>query len=77
MVRPDVAAARVTRAQAWLSRADGVFRLPGEDFVVDTKGRAGLRGVAGGHPGPPVVLGLRGERRRALRGEGARSRRGP
>jgi uncharacterized protein YutE (UPF0331/DUF86 family) len=39
MVRPDVAAARVTRAQAWLRDADDTFRLPLKAFVADTKGR--------------------------------------
>jgi uncharacterized protein YutE (UPF0331/DUF86 family) len=39
MVRREVAAARVARAQAWLTAADSAFKLPSEEFIADTKGR--------------------------------------
>jgi uncharacterized protein YutE (UPF0331/DUF86 family) len=39
MVRAEVAAARVARAQAWLAEAEGLFALPPEEFVADRRGR--------------------------------------
>jgi len=39
MVRPEVAAARVARAQAWLAEAESLFALPAEEFVADRRGR--------------------------------------
>ena len=39
MVRAEVAAARVARAQAWLAEAEGLFSLPPEEFVADRRGR--------------------------------------
>lgn len=39
MVRAEVAAARVARAQAWLADADSLFALPPDEFVADHKGR--------------------------------------
>jgi uncharacterized protein YutE (UPF0331/DUF86 family) len=39
MVRPEVAAARVARAQAWLSDAEGLLAVPPDEFVADRKGR--------------------------------------
>ena len=39
MVRPEVAAARVARAQAWLSDAESLLALPPDEFVADRKGR--------------------------------------
>jgi uncharacterized protein YutE (UPF0331/DUF86 family) len=39
MVRAEVAAARVARAQAWLTEAESLFALPPEEFVADRRGR--------------------------------------
>jgi uncharacterized protein YutE (UPF0331/DUF86 family) len=39
MVRPEVAAARVARAQAWLSDAESLLAAPPDEFVADRKGR--------------------------------------
>jgi uncharacterized protein YutE (UPF0331/DUF86 family) len=39
MVRPEVAAARVARAQAWLSDAESLLAVPPDEFVADRKGR--------------------------------------
>ena len=39
MVRPEVAAARVARAQAWLSDAEGLLAAPPGEFVADRRGR--------------------------------------
>jgi uncharacterized protein YutE (UPF0331/DUF86 family) len=39
MVRRDVAAARIARAQAWLSDAEAILGRPPEDFVADRSGR--------------------------------------
>jgi uncharacterized protein YutE (UPF0331/DUF86 family) len=39
MVRPEIAAARVARAQAWLTEAESLFALPPEEFVADRRGR--------------------------------------
>jgi len=39
MVRAEVAAARVARAQAWLAEAESLFALPPEEFVADRRGR--------------------------------------
>jgi len=39
MVRPEVAAARVARAQAWLSDAEGLLAAPPDKFVADRTGR--------------------------------------
>jgi uncharacterized protein YutE (UPF0331/DUF86 family) len=39
MVRAEVAASRVARAQAWLSEAEGILALPPQEFVADRRGR--------------------------------------
>jgi len=39
MVRPEVAAARVARAEAWLSDAESLLAAPPDEFVADRKGR--------------------------------------
>ena len=39
MVRPEVAAARVARAQAWLSDAEGLLAAAPDEFVADRRGR--------------------------------------
>jgi len=39
MVRPEVAAARVARAQAWLSDAESLLAAPADEFVADRRGR--------------------------------------
>jgi uncharacterized protein YutE (UPF0331/DUF86 family) len=39
MVRPEVAAARVARAQAWLADAEGLLPAPPDEFVADRRGR--------------------------------------
>jgi uncharacterized protein YutE (UPF0331/DUF86 family) len=39
MVRPEVAAVRVARAQAWLSDAEGLLAAPPDEFVADRRGR--------------------------------------
>jgi predicted nucleotidyltransferase len=36
---PEVAAARVARAQAWLSDAESLLAAPPDEFVADRKGR--------------------------------------
>jgi uncharacterized protein YutE (UPF0331/DUF86 family) len=39
MVRPEVAAARVARAQAWLSDVESLLAAPPDEFVADRRGR--------------------------------------
>ncbi len=39
MVRPEVAAARVARAQAWLADAESLLAAPPDEFVADRRGR--------------------------------------
>jgi uncharacterized protein YutE (UPF0331/DUF86 family) len=39
MVRPEVAAARVARAQAWLSDAESLLAPEPDEFVADRRGR--------------------------------------
>ncbi len=39
MVRPEVAAARVARAQAWLADAESLLAAPPDAFVADRRGR--------------------------------------
>jgi uncharacterized protein YutE (UPF0331/DUF86 family) len=39
MVRPEVAAARVARAQAWLSDAEALLAASPDEFVADRRGR--------------------------------------
>jgi len=39
MVRPEVAAARVARAQAWLCDAESLLAAPPDEFVADRRGR--------------------------------------
>jgi uncharacterized protein YutE (UPF0331/DUF86 family) len=39
MVRADVAAARIARAQAWLSDAESLFDRTADELVADAKGR--------------------------------------
>jgi uncharacterized protein YutE (UPF0331/DUF86 family) len=39
MVRPEVAAARVARAQAWLSDAENLLAPAPDEFVADRRGR--------------------------------------
>ena len=39
MVRAEVAAVRLSRAQAWLADAESLLALPPEEFVADRRGR--------------------------------------
>ena len=39
MVRPEVAAARVARAQAWLSDAEALLAAAPDEYVADRRGR--------------------------------------
>jgi uncharacterized protein YutE (UPF0331/DUF86 family) len=39
MVRAEVAAGRVARAQVWLADAESLFALPPDEFVADRRGR--------------------------------------
>jgi hypothetical protein len=39
IVRPEVAAARVARAQAWLVDAESLLAAPPDAFVADRRGR--------------------------------------
>ena len=39
MVRPEVVAARIARAQAWLADAESLLAPPPEEFVADRRGR--------------------------------------
>jgi uncharacterized protein YutE (UPF0331/DUF86 family) len=39
MVRPEIAAARVARAQAWLAEAESLLAPPPDEFVADRRGR--------------------------------------
>ena len=39
MVRPDIAAARIARAQAWLTDAAEIFERPADEFLVAIKDR--------------------------------------
>ena len=39
MVRPEVVAARIARAQTWLADAESLLAPPPEEFVADRRGR--------------------------------------